>query len=128
MSKVIAIVSFKLPQPQTLDQATATFQATAPKYLNLAGLLRKNYFLTEDGMRAGACTRRSGRPSSEASTGTNLRSFSSIRRCWWTTNRAGSSAFERALRPWPKPNWALRAAWCARMRLAANCIGITPFR
>ena len=53
MSKVIAIVSFKLPQQQTLEQATATFQSTAPKYLNLPGLLRKNYFLTEDGMRAG---------------------------------------------------------------------------
>ena len=53
MSKVIAIVSFRLPQQQTLDQATATFQSTAPRYLNLPGLLRKNYFLTEDGMRAG---------------------------------------------------------------------------
>jgi len=53
MSKVIAIVSFELAQIQTLEQATATFQATAPKYLNMPGLLRKNYFLTEDGMRAG---------------------------------------------------------------------------
>lgn len=53
MSKVIAIVSFKLPHKQTLDQATATFQSTAPKYLGMPGLLRKNYFLTEDGMRAG---------------------------------------------------------------------------
>jgi hypothetical protein len=53
MSKVIAIVSFKLPQKQTLEQATATFQATAPKYLNMPGLVRKNYFLTEDGTRAG---------------------------------------------------------------------------
>lgn len=53
MSKVIAIVSFKLPQQQTLDQAKATFQSTAPKYLGMAGLLRKNYFLSEDGMRAG---------------------------------------------------------------------------
>jgi hypothetical protein len=53
MSKVIAIVSFRLPQKQTLDQATAAFQATAPKYLSMPGLLRKNYFLTEDGMRAG---------------------------------------------------------------------------
>lgn len=53
MSKVMAIVSFRLPQQQTLEQATATFQSTAPKYLNLPGLLRKNYFLTEDGMRAG---------------------------------------------------------------------------
>jgi hypothetical protein len=53
MGRVIAIVSFKLPQKQTLEQATATFQSTAPKYLNMPGLLRKNYFLTEDGMRAG---------------------------------------------------------------------------
>ncbi len=53
MSKVMAIVSFKLPQRQTLDQAAATFQSTAPKYLGMPGLLRKNYFLTEDGMRAG---------------------------------------------------------------------------
>jgi len=53
MSKVIAIVSFGLPQKQTLEQATATFQTTAPKYLGMPGLLRKNYFLTEDGMRAG---------------------------------------------------------------------------
>ncbi|MBE0627630.1 MAG: YdhR family protein [Burkholderiales bacterium] len=53
MSKVIAMVSFKLPQKQTLDQATATFQGTASKYLGMPGLLRKNYFLSEDGMRAG---------------------------------------------------------------------------
>ncbi len=53
MSKVLAIVSFQLPQKQSLNQATATFQSTAPKYLNMPGLLRKNYFLTEDGMRAG---------------------------------------------------------------------------
>jgi hypothetical protein len=53
VSKVIAIVSFGLPQKQTLDQATAAFQATAPKYLGMPGLLRKNYFLTADGMRAG---------------------------------------------------------------------------
>jgi len=53
MSKVIAIVSFRLPQMQTLDQATAAFDTTAPKYLGMSGLLRKNYFLTEDGMRAG---------------------------------------------------------------------------
>jgi hypothetical protein len=31
----------------------AIFEGTAPKYLNLPGLLRKNYFLSEDGMRAG---------------------------------------------------------------------------
>jgi len=120
MSKVIAIVSFKLPQPQTLDQAAATFQTTAPRYLNMPGLLRKNYFLTEDGMRAGAficgshgrrpsaCIRQSGKPSSGANTATIQRSSTSTRRCWWTTSRAGSSAFEPALlpavalRPWSR--------------------------
>ena len=32
---------------------TKTFQSTAPKYQGLAGLLRKNYFVSEDGKRAG---------------------------------------------------------------------------
>ena len=50
---IVAIVSFKLGQPRTLDDMKKVFQGTAPKYLNLAGLLRKNYFLTEDGLRAG---------------------------------------------------------------------------
>jgi hypothetical protein len=53
MSKVIAIVSFELPRKQTLEQAAETFQTTAPKYLGMPGLVRKNYFLTEDGLRAG---------------------------------------------------------------------------
>jgi hypothetical protein len=53
MSKVMAIVSFRLPQKQTLEQASAIFQSTAPKYLGMPGLVRKNYFLSEDGMRAG---------------------------------------------------------------------------
>ena len=53
MSKVIAIVSFRLPQKQTLEQASSTFRSTAPKYLNLPGLLRKNYFLADEGWRAG---------------------------------------------------------------------------
>ena len=33
--------------------ASATFQSTAPKYQGLAGLVRKNYLLSEDGTRAG---------------------------------------------------------------------------
>jgi len=50
---IVAIVSFKLSQPRTLEDMKQVFQSTAPKYLNLPGLLRKNYFLTEDGLRAG---------------------------------------------------------------------------
>ena len=37
----------------TVAQATAAFEQTAPKYRGLAGLVRKHYFLTESGDRAG---------------------------------------------------------------------------
>ena len=50
---IVAIISFKLSQRRTLEEMRAVFESTAPKYLNLPGLLRKNYFLTEDGLRAG---------------------------------------------------------------------------
>jgi len=50
---IVAIVTFHLPQPATLAEITRTFEATAPKYRGLPGLLRKNYWLSEDGRRAG---------------------------------------------------------------------------
>lgn len=50
---IVTIVTFKLPKPATLPEITKTFEATAPKYQGLPGLLRKNYFMSEDGARAG---------------------------------------------------------------------------
>ena len=50
---IVAIVTFRLPQRKTLAEMKSVFQSTAPKYLNLPGLLRKNYFISEDGLRAG---------------------------------------------------------------------------
>ena len=50
---IVAIVTFQLPQPATLAEITKTFQGTAPKYKGIPGLLRKNYFMSEDGRRAG---------------------------------------------------------------------------
>lgn len=50
---IVAIVTFQLPQPSTLAEITKTFQGTAPKYQGIPGLLRKNYFVSEDGRRAG---------------------------------------------------------------------------
>lgn len=50
---IVTIVTFKLPKPATLPEITKTFEATASKYQGLPGLLRKNYFMTEDGARAG---------------------------------------------------------------------------
>ena len=50
---IVTIVTFRLAQPATLAEITKTFQGTAPKYKDIPGLLRKNYFLSEDGRRAG---------------------------------------------------------------------------
>jgi len=50
---IVSIVTFNLPKPVTLDEISKTFQSTAPKYLGVRGLLRKNYFVSEDGKRAG---------------------------------------------------------------------------
>jgi hypothetical protein len=50
---IVAIVTFRLPKPTSLDEITKTFQSTAPRYQGMAGLLRKNYFVSEDGCRAG---------------------------------------------------------------------------
>ena len=50
---IVAIVTFNLPQPATLHEITKTFQGTAPKYRGMPGLLRKNYWMSEDGGRAG---------------------------------------------------------------------------
>jgi hypothetical protein len=50
---IVAIVTFQLPQPANVAEITKTFQSTAPKYRGMQGLLRKNYFISEDGRRAG---------------------------------------------------------------------------
>lgn len=50
---IVAIVTFELGAPSTPAEMSKTFQSTAPKYREVAGLLRKNYFLSEDGRRAG---------------------------------------------------------------------------
>jgi len=50
---IVTIVTFRLARPRTRDEMKQVFAGTAPKYLNLPGLMRKNYFLSEDGTRAG---------------------------------------------------------------------------
>ena len=50
---IVTIVTFQLPEPATLADITRTFQSTAPRYQGMRGLLRKNYWMSEDGRRAG---------------------------------------------------------------------------
>lgn len=63
---IVTIVTFELPAPTTLAEITKTFQATAPKYRGLPGLLRKNYWLSEDGTRAGGVYLWESRAAAEA--------------------------------------------------------------
>jgi hypothetical protein len=50
---IVSIVTFKMPKPWTVAEAAAVFKSTAPKYLGKPGLVRKHYYITEVGDRAG---------------------------------------------------------------------------
>jgi len=50
---ITVIVKFKLPKTITRNQARETFLSTAPKYKGMSGLIRKYYFVSEDGETAG---------------------------------------------------------------------------
>ena len=50
---IVSIVTFKLPQRWTVEQAATVFRSTAPKYLGKPGLMRKHYYISESGDRAG---------------------------------------------------------------------------
>jgi hypothetical protein len=50
---VVVIVTYNFPGPVTLGEVKRAAARGAQRYLNLPGLLRKNYWLSEDGMRAG---------------------------------------------------------------------------
>ena len=50
---IVSIVTFKLSKRWTLEEAAAVFKSTAPKYLGKPGLVRKHYYVTEAGDRAG---------------------------------------------------------------------------
>ena len=45
---ITALVQFALPAPISLEDATRRFESSAPKYQNLAGLIRKYYIRSDD--------------------------------------------------------------------------------
>jgi hypothetical protein len=50
---ILAMTAFRRAKPWSVEEAAAIFKSTAPKYLNRPGLIRKHYFVTESGDRAG---------------------------------------------------------------------------
>ena len=50
---ITVLVQFDLPEPVSLDEASKTFQHSAPKYVAVPGLIRKYYIRSEDGAVAG---------------------------------------------------------------------------
>ncbi len=50
---ITVMVRFDLPRPIDRAKARETFLSTAPRYRGMPGLIRKYYFLSEDGARAG---------------------------------------------------------------------------
>ena len=50
---ITTLVQFRLPAAISLAEATRRFEESAPKYQNLAGLIRKYYIRSEDGRIVG---------------------------------------------------------------------------
>jgi len=62
---ITVIVEFKLQKSMSVDEARVIFLSTAPKYQAMPGLIRKYYFLSEDGCKAGGIYLWQSRPHAE---------------------------------------------------------------
>jgi len=50
---ITTLVQIKLSETLSIDKAQDIFASTAPKYIEIQGLIRKYYLLSEDGETAG---------------------------------------------------------------------------
>src|SRR5215468_10237181 len=50
---IVAIVTFQMPKATTAEEMSAAFEAAAPMFQKVAGLLTKYFYVSEDGRRAG---------------------------------------------------------------------------
>lgn len=63
---IVAVVRFQLEPPMSSADAAAMFEASAPKYQNVPGLLRKHYLLGDDGNVGGGVYLWESRAAAEA--------------------------------------------------------------
>ena len=50
---ILTMVAFRRAKPWTVEEAHEIFKSTAAKYLDRPGLIRKHYYVSESGDRAG---------------------------------------------------------------------------
>ena len=50
---ITTLVQFRLPKPMSEEEARTIFNSTAPRYLQMLGLVRKHYLLSDDGLTGG---------------------------------------------------------------------------
>lgn len=63
---ITTITTFQLPKTITLEEARSIFLSTAPKYQDLAGLIRKVYIYSEDDNTVGGIYLWNSRADAEA--------------------------------------------------------------
>ncbi len=63
---ITTIVQFKMSEPMSREKAQEVFSSTTPKYVDVAGLIRKYYLLSEDGCTAGGVYLWNARADAEA--------------------------------------------------------------
>ena len=63
---IVAVVRFPLDPPLSSVDAAAMFEASAPKYQNVPGLLRKHYLLGDEGRVGGGVYLWESRDAAEA--------------------------------------------------------------
>ena len=72
---IVALTSFKLPNPVAREEARRIFLSTAPKYRDVPGLVRKHYLIAEDGASVGGVYLWNSRAEAEATFTESWRAF-----------------------------------------------------
>ena len=63
---ITAVATFKLTPGTSLEDATAIFKSTAPRYRGMSGLVRKNYLFDPETCTGGGCYLFDSRAAAEA--------------------------------------------------------------
>ena len=79
---ITVITNFRLPKPIARDEARRIFLSTAPKYQGVPGLVRKVYFLSQEGNTIGGIYLWNSRAEADAMYTDSWKAF--VREKWGT--------------------------------------------